>query len=128
MATRSYIAIQNEDNTYSAVYCHWDGYLSYNGEILIKQFNDEDRAINLIAKGDISTLCRNGEVVYYEDTKPEIYSNYFDLITSVNNSGAEYLYIFNNGWEYVDLTQENQLRKSVANELAKLSYSTLVAN
>ena len=29
MSTRSYIAMKTGENTYRAVYCHYDGYLEY---------------------------------------------------------------------------------------------------
>jgi len=34
MATRSNIAIENQDGTVSAIYCHFDGYIDGVGEIL----------------------------------------------------------------------------------------------
>ncbi len=34
MSTRSRIAIENVDNTVTSIYCHFDGYVSHNGDIL----------------------------------------------------------------------------------------------
>ena len=31
MSTRSYICVKQNDGSYKGVYCHWDGYLTYNG-------------------------------------------------------------------------------------------------
>ena len=56
MGTRSTIAIQNEDGTVTGIYCHWDGYLSYNGRILAENYTDEAKVRELIALGDISSL------------------------------------------------------------------------
>jgi len=56
MATRSTIAIRNADNTVTAIYCHWDGYLSYNGKILFENYNTEEKVRELIALGDLSVL------------------------------------------------------------------------
>jgi hypothetical protein len=36
-------------------YCHWDGYLEYNGSILQKHY-DSAKANNLVALGDLSSL------------------------------------------------------------------------
>lgn len=56
MATRSTIAIQREDGTVAQVYCHWDGYLENNGDILIKYYDTADKVEALLAHGDISSL------------------------------------------------------------------------
>lgn len=56
MATRSTIAIELADGTIKKVYCHWDGYLSHNGKILLEHYNDADKLLKLINKGSISSL------------------------------------------------------------------------
>jgi len=59
MATRSRIAIENEDGTVSSIYCHWDGYLSNNGRILANHYTDRKKVEALIALGAISSLREN---------------------------------------------------------------------
>jgi len=54
MGTRSRIGVMHGDIVKS-VYCHWDGYLSYNGAILQEHY-DSARANNLVALGDLSSL------------------------------------------------------------------------
>jgi hypothetical protein len=54
MGTRSRIAVMHGDNCKS-VYCHWDGYLEYNGSLLQKHY-DSVKANNLVALGDLSSL------------------------------------------------------------------------
>ena len=56
MATRSFISIKHKDNTYSGVYCHWDGYLSHNGAILQEHYLDPFKLQKLIDNGDVSSL------------------------------------------------------------------------
>jgi len=56
MGTRSTIAIQNEDGSVTGIYCHWDGYLSNNGQILQDHYQDEAKIRELIALGDLSSL------------------------------------------------------------------------
>jgi hypothetical protein len=56
MGTRSTIAIQNEDGSVTGIYCHWDGYLSNNGQILQDHYQDEAKVRELIALGDLSSL------------------------------------------------------------------------
>lgn len=56
MATRSTIALEFADGTVEQVYCHWDGYLAHNGQILLKHYSDPFVLQKLIDLGDISSL------------------------------------------------------------------------
>ena len=56
MGTRSAIGIKNSDGSVTAIYCHWDGYPSYNGRILNDHYTDEAKVRELVALGDISSL------------------------------------------------------------------------
>jgi hypothetical protein len=56
MATRSTIAKLNPDNTVTAIYCHWDGYISNNGRILKDHYMDPDKIDQLIDLGALSSL------------------------------------------------------------------------
>lgn len=59
MATRSTIAIEYADGSVGQVYCHWDGYLSNNGEILRDHYSDPFKLRDLIDQGAISSLRPN---------------------------------------------------------------------
>jgi hypothetical protein len=41
-----------------SIYCHWDGYLDFNGRILQEHY-DSAKANNLVALGDLSSLRPN---------------------------------------------------------------------
>ena len=56
MGTRSTIALEFADGTVQAVYCHWDGYLAHNGQILLKHYSNPFILRDLIDLGDISSL------------------------------------------------------------------------
>jgi hypothetical protein len=56
MATRSTIAIEYADGTVGQVYCHWDGYLAYNGKLLQEHYTDPFKLRDLIDLGDLSSL------------------------------------------------------------------------
>jgi hypothetical protein len=120
MATRSTIAVKHEDGSVSQIYCHWDGYLSHNGKLLVENYNSLLAAEFLVSKGDLSVLAervtpnrdmvhsfevaQNGVCVYYgrdrgeTNTEPKTYasvSEYFDTFTT-----EEYNYFFNGEfWE-----------------------------
>lgn len=59
MSTNSTISIQNQDGTIDSIYCHWDGYLEWNGKILFQNFNTEEKVRELISGGDLSSLYMN---------------------------------------------------------------------
>jgi|694.fasta_scaffold33215_9 hypothetical protein len=57
MATRSRIAIENNDGSVTSIYCHWDGYPSHNGEILVLHYKERKKVQKLIDLGSISLLA-----------------------------------------------------------------------
>lgn len=65
MSTRSRIGYVANDGKVVSIYCHWDGYPSNNGEILLNNYTDPFKVKALISLGAISSL---GEEVY---PKPE---------------------------------------------------------
>ena len=119
MATRSTIAIQREDGTVAQIYCHWDGYLSNNGQILLKHYQDAAKIEQLIALGDLSSLgaeignkhdfddAPRGECNFYgrdrgeEDTEARVFKDYKDY--RENCQTEEYDYLFRNGTWYVSI-------------------------
>ena len=56
MGTRSTIALEYADGTVEQVYCHWDGYLEHNGQILLKHYSNPFILRDLIDLGDVSSL------------------------------------------------------------------------
>ena len=56
MSTRSMIALQTGPDEYKAIYCHYDGYLSYVGAILLDHYNTKEKLEKLLELGDLSTL------------------------------------------------------------------------
>jgi hypothetical protein len=60
MSTRSYIVIEKKresgEKFYEGVYCHSDGYPSYNGKILFNHYKDRAKVEKLISLGDLSSL------------------------------------------------------------------------
>jgi len=56
MATRSTIALEFADGTIGQVYCHWDGYLAHNGEMLKEYYSNPFVLRDLIDLGSLSSL------------------------------------------------------------------------
>jgi len=60
MSTSSNIAYYDtETSLIHCVYCHSDGYPSWNGKILLENYNDDDKIKELISFGDMSSLNKN---------------------------------------------------------------------
>lgn len=101
MATRSTIAIQNEDGTVTGIYCHWDGYPEHNGKILVNDYTTEEKVRELIALGDISSLGStiNETEAYGRDRGERSVGPHKGLSHRefVGKYGKEYHYLFKNG-------------------------------
>ncbi len=59
MSTRSFIAKQIEKDAYLTVYCHNDGYLTYNGALLLDCYNTPEQVDELLKLGDLSYLAES---------------------------------------------------------------------
>jgi hypothetical protein len=62
MATRSRIAIENQDGTVSSIYCHFDGYPENNGVILFENYKTQEKVESLISLGSLSSLHEEIEI------------------------------------------------------------------
>jgi hypothetical protein len=69
MSTRSTIGIREKGGAEKRVYCHFDGYLSNNGRILLMHFDSEAKVRELLSLGDLSALGASidGSVAYSRD-------------------------------------------------------------
>jgi hypothetical protein len=128
MATRSFISIKHKDNTYSGVYCHWDGYVENNGKILKEDYQDRVKVVELIDGGDISSLktqttwestykddsytnTREPQPLYYyergdQDVDPKHFKTHQKMYKYAKDCGCEFLYTYDDSevdqpkWSY----------------------------
>jgi hypothetical protein len=136
MGTRSRIGVMHGDKVKS-IYCHWDGYLEHNGEILLKHY-DSSKANQLVALGDLSSLRANiGEkhafsqfelpadeveafkaltedmCTFYGRDRGEkgvefkVAQTFAEFLEQCDNCGAEYYYIMRDGVWYCGDTYES---------------------
>lgn len=127
MGTRSRIGVMHGD-VVKSVYCHWDGYLEHNGQILLEHYNSA-KANYLVSLGDLSVLARNvdfpdGEFhtfsspmknvcVFYgrdrdeDGTDYKVAHTFAEFLEQCDNCGAEYYYINRDGIWYVGTTYDN---------------------
>lgn len=117
MGTRSRIAIRNTDNTYTSVYCHWDGYPSHHGPIL-QHYDTEEKVRALLALGNLSALRKEIGVMHDFDARVSDMTTAYSrdrgdagqesntssdldaLFALTQDTGGEWLYIFTpDGWQ-----------------------------
>ena len=56
MSTNATIAIERENGTRTAIYCHWDGHIKRAGATLQLAYNTAESIENLLKLGDLSVL------------------------------------------------------------------------
>lgn len=139
MSTRSLICKEQQDGTYYGIYCHSDGYLTYNGAILLDHYSTPERVDALLALGDISSLGpiidpdpsrphsfdydkrQDGVVVAYGRDRGEkdIDARTISL-EEAKESWCEYMYIFGQDgkWRYYDLCRAEPELCDVEEDLA----------
>ena len=121
MGTRSRIGVMHGDKCKS-VYCHWDGYLSGVGAVLLAHY-DSSKANHLVAMGDMSSLRPLIEVpegvihnfdepsedvtVFYKRDRKEsnvdfkVDNSFEEFLEQCDNCGAEYYYVMEDGEWFV---------------------------
>lgn len=121
MSTRSLIAIENTDGTVESVYCHWDGYVEYNGKILFNNYKTEAIVRELIAGGNMSTLgVTPRDCLAYSPIEPaETDVSVKALVDSAKEGTIEYVYVFTKGnWMGIDLSRNSVF--DLAYEVSKI--------
>jgi hypothetical protein len=100
MATRSRIAIENQDGSVTSVYCHWDGYVDGVGRTLNQHYTTKEQVEALIALGGLSELhvTTDKTVAYHRDRDEDFSQTPFndveELFEDGFSSGIEYIYCF----------------------------------
>jgi hypothetical protein len=126
MGTRSAIGIQ-VGKKIKAVYCHWDGYPSYNGRILFENY-DTAKTKELVANGDLSSLGADiGKKHPFSEPQGEMFCTFYgrdrgEHNTEARTSGSEkeflehyddseYYYLMKDGVWYIADSITNKFKK-----------------
>ena len=115
MATRSLIGFI-EQGDIVASYCHYDGYLEWNGKILLEHYNDYASAKELVLGGAMRSIDFNKQIDYFEpyeapNTFPyaknskELEKNYLNKGSEPPYTDIEFIY-YHDGqkWLYREVT------------------------
>lgn len=139
MSTRSLISIQRKDDEYECIYCHSDGYLTYNGAMLLDHYSDKEKLEKLIKLGNISSLDINvdpdpskphsfdydkrqdGVVIAYARDRGDKneHSRICNMKEMLDWGWIEYIYIFDKDGKWKYLQPPNETIKYVEDGLAK---------
>lgn len=109
MSTCSQIGIVLPDNLILSVYCHNDGYLSWVGKKLLDHYTTEEKVMDLMALGALSSLGETPELcfAYGRDRGDQDVGADFSLsregfIELGISRISEFLYLFKNGqWHWM---------------------------
>ena len=142
MATRSRIAIEDQDGTVRSIYCHWDGYPEYNGVVLKENYQTQEKVEELIALGSISSLkplvappegathtfdnpLEDVTVAYHRDRGEELSIKDHGKVQEFANSDIEqYGYVFTAAGEWLLIDGNRDAREIVLLESA-LSHNKI---
>lgn len=133
MSTRSSISVRIGDKI-KTVYCHFDGYPSHNGKILLDNYNSQELAEAIICLGDLSYLGESLEcptnhkyktpldgysIFYYRDRGDEIAdceaSVYSSIEQAMIKEAQEYNYLWNgekwlvNGFDILEFMKNREI-------------------
>ena len=96
-----------------SVYCHYDGYLEYTGEILFKHY-DSTKANLLVSLGDNSGVKESvAEMNFYKDRGEEdvgyqVAHSFEEFLEQVDRCCGEYYYVMRDGVWYAGCVYDTQ--------------------
>ena len=139
MGTRSRIAIETPQGV-TSIYCHWDGYPSNNGKILIDHYTAVSKINRLMKLGDISVLgAEIGKKIAFETPTAErcnqciayrrdrgdkdvttVFHADVDTMYAYSSDGwAEFVYLYRDGKWLVSATGDKPAWRPVSDVLAE---------
>lgn len=98
MSTRSFICIEDDEQGYRGIYCHYDGYPEHVGKLLVEFHNSISAAEAIVHGPQIRNFDSDGMVVRFGDGTPDDSEVYLGLEEALG-SGFDYAYFYS--------TQEN---------------------
>ena len=98
MSTRGYVGILTKKGDVKYIYNHYDSYLDYLGITLYQNYNTEEKAKELIKKGNASAIYSTLETSRFYDESPCIEDlNHF----LKDRCDIEWVYLFKDGQWFV---------------------------
>ena len=128
MGTHATVSIKTNERI-RTIYCHYDGYLSSLGRVLLEHYTTEERINELIDFGDASSIYKNlspsedsehsflypqkDTCVFYHRDRGEdlVIKEYASETSLLRNRGMEYNYLFRDGEWYYCFSTRNGFSK-----------------
>lgn len=97
MATRSRIGVLGDDGQVESIYCHFDGYISNNGDLLQNHWSHPEKMTSLLRGGDIGSLGEgvSDTLFYLRDRGESGCESIVHPLNSWPSYGQEFEYLFN---------------------------------
>ncbi len=111
MTTHSFIGIEDESESISGVYCHYDGYIDSVGAMLKNHYTNRKKLKSLISLGSLSTLNKeigqkhtlgsaeavknNWTHAYTRDRNEPLVIKKYNSMYDISNE-YEYAYVYTN--------------------------------
>jgi hypothetical protein len=120
MATRSRIAIKHQDGTIDSIYCHWDGYPSGVGQMLVEHYSRKE-AEQLMEVGDIRTLADTPDRCEDYKDAGRSYPNLESFLQNLGKRHEEYGYVLmeDDRWYYISVHEDNNQQFQLVSEALK---------
>lgn len=111
MSTPSTISIVTENGKVDTIYCHWDGYVSNMGKMLLEHYNSKEKAKSIIDNGYASSISEKiapstdthsfstpekGVCVFYHRDRGDLLEidTFSSISQMLNKVGQSHNYIF----------------------------------
>jgi hypothetical protein len=124
VGTRSTINIENADGTVTSMYCHWDGYISHHGPILLNFYETEVKVRALLELGSLSVLGKEIGKKHDFDKPPreadewcrshlrdrgekDAVTKDFESIPAIDGEEFNYIFRLDGKW-YVDRSEDSE--------------------
>ena len=120
MSTNSLVAYLNEDGSVVSSYVHYDGYTTGVGEMLLENYNSEERARDLATTLGYASSLRETVAASHEDRAnsdvAEVYEDYHEFEEYIREcSHLEYVYVWDStkvmGGKWLVATWETTKKK-----------------
>ena len=108
MSTRSRIGISQEDGSVKSIYCHYDGYPEGVGQTLMQNYTSPVEVMNLINKGDLSSLHSGEHYADRGETDVDaVVTPENEYVSYTGDCWGEYAYLYKDGEWLVQMVRQD---------------------
>ena len=116
------------EKPYIGIYCHWDGYTDGVGKELVENYNDYEKALQLISGGYTSSIDGDDVNYYMGWDREELWTDNHPRQTEkteITAAWTEYAYIFDNGKWYVGIVNWDKDDNEAIEDVVELTEDVI---